>query len=116
MRVEDGETAKLNAGRDLARARLGHLLTSLDPDERDRYWARSKFHIKASTLTRKRWQPWWIVPIRKVRFSRRLNGSPDISPMVRSPVRYRLRKASVAVLLFVSNVASPRLKAYSLLI
>ncbi|WP_239347056.1 KGGVGR-motif variant AAA ATPase [Frankia sp. Cj5] len=38
MRVEDGETAKLEASRDLARIHLDHLLKDLDENARDRYW------------------------------------------------------------------------------
>ncbi|WP_239332528.1 KGGVGR-motif variant AAA ATPase [Frankia sp. CiP3] len=38
MRVEDGETAKLEASRDLARIHLDHLLKGLDENARDRYW------------------------------------------------------------------------------
>jgi hypothetical protein len=38
MHVEDGEPEKLQAGRDLARVRLDHLLARLEPPARDRYW------------------------------------------------------------------------------
>ncbi|GIF96610.1 FxSxx-COOH system tetratricopeptide repeat protein [Catellatospora citrea] len=39
MRVEDAETAKLEASRDLSRARFADLLAHMSPEEQDRYWS-----------------------------------------------------------------------------
>ncbi|WP_045745396.1 FxSxx-COOH system tetratricopeptide repeat protein [Actinoplanes rectilineatus] len=46
MRVEDAEQAKLEAGRDYARASFGDYLEDLDPDRRERYWSEVEIPYK----------------------------------------------------------------------